>query len=99
MTCSRDPLCIEKYADLGVSASRCKTIDCLRDTYDFSRRSGLYEAFALPARNSNMLEAILSYIPSGNVLVLVGALHMLGPQGLISLLHGEGFKDSECGFN
>jgi uncharacterized protein YbaP (TraB family) len=44
------------------------------------------------ARNRNMLESLLPYLQQGCVFTAVGALHLPGPEGLLSLLKDNGYS-------
>ncbi len=46
----------------------------------------------ITARNHRMLESLLSALESGTVFAAVGALHLPGREGLVSLLRNSGFK-------
>jgi uncharacterized protein len=43
-------------------------------------------------RNLTMMDQMFPHLMAGNAFVAVGALHLHGPNGLISLLSGKGFK-------
>jgi len=45
----------------------------------------------IEARNRRMLEALLPLLEQGTVFTAVGALHLPGPEGLISLLRSRGY--------
>lgn len=48
-------------------------------------------AEGIDARNRRMVETLLPYLEQGTVFVAVGALHLPGEQGLVSLLRRNGF--------
>lgn len=61
-------------------------------------RSGLDDAAAqsfkeqlVDRRNAKMLERVLPLLAQGKVFVAVGAMHLIGPQGLVALLRAHGF--------
>jgi uncharacterized protein YbaP (TraB family) len=45
----------------------------------------------IDVRNQRMLQALMTYLEKGSVFVAVGALHLPGEEGLISLLREQGF--------
>ncbi len=49
-------------------------------------------AEGITARNHRMLDALLEAMRSGTVFTAVGALHLPGDEGLISLLRGKGYR-------
>jgi uncharacterized protein YbaP (TraB family) len=44
------------------------------------------------ARNHRMLESLLAWLDEGTVFVAVGALHLPGQDGLVTLLRQRGFE-------
>ncbi|MES9992182.1 MAG: TraB/GumN family protein [Candidatus Thiodiazotropha sp.] len=51
-----------------------------------------FMAQMLTGRNHRMLERMGSYLTQGRVFIAVGALHLVGDEGLISLLRRRGYK-------
>jgi uncharacterized protein YbaP (TraB family) len=43
-------------------------------------------------RNQRMVERIIPYLKQGNSFIAVGALHLAGPQGILSLLDQRGYR-------
>ena len=42
-------------------------------------------------RNRRMVHRILPYLEQGNSFIAVGALHLAGPQGILSLIRQQGY--------
>lgn len=57
--------------------------------------AGRFRREAIIQRNHRMLERMSPEIAAGNAFIAVGALHLYGPQGLISLLRQDG-EDVQC---
>jgi uncharacterized protein YbaP (TraB family) len=57
-----------------------------------SRVADLFEERAIRRRNHLMLDRMQTHLDAGRAFVAVGALHLPGPEGLISLLRGQGLR-------
>jgi uncharacterized protein YbaP (TraB family) len=60
------------------------------ETLDPGARAYFLEQ-GIDVRNQRMLQALVTYLEKGSVFVAVGALHLPGEEGLISLLRAQGF--------
>jgi len=57
--------------------------------------SALYHQFMVQARNQKWLEKLLPVLARQPIMVAVGALHMVGPDGLVLHLRQQGFSVTE----
>lgn len=61
-------------------------------TEDMATHQDMYQAL-LVDRNNNWLPAIEGYINGGkNIFIVVGAAHLVGPDGLVRMLESKGYK-------
>lgn len=101
LECTNSAACIEDYKQhldkrLAYAASE---VDSDYDAaYELSVNSSVYTRAVLAPRNERMTHRLLASLPKGKrALVIVGAGHVGGPNGMAAKLEAAGFGRVSCG--